>query len=125
MQVQSQVITKPRRVWAQRLRGSRLVHTLRTFPDDHLVILAFGAIVFHQLLPQASDLDADGGIQARVVFGRLAKGIDADGFATAVSVLGSARGLEFVEQRAGAAVMIVDSGGSVSQSSWFPAPLGP
>jgi thiamine biosynthesis lipoprotein len=49
------------------------------------------------------------------------KGIDADGFATAVSVLGLQRGLEFIERRTQAAAMIVDRGGRVSQSSRFPA----
>jgi len=48
------------------------------------------------------------------------KGIDADGLATAVSVLGLRRGLDFVEQHTQAGVMIVDAAGRASQSSRFP-----
>ena len=46
-------------------------------------------------------------------------GIDADGIATAVSVLGAERGIEFVERHAGVAAVIVTKEGTVIESSRF------
>jgi thiamine biosynthesis lipoprotein len=48
-----------------------------------------------------------------------AHGIDADGIATAVSVLGAERGIAFVEKRAGVAAILVTRGGAVVTSSHF------
>ena len=47
-------------------------------------------------------------------------GIDADGIATAVSVLGPERGLDFIEKQPGVAGLIVTD--RVAQSSRWPGP---
>ena len=80
--------------------------------------LEIGGVRYSHIIDPATGM----GLTARIAVTVVAeKGIDADSLATAVSVLGLQRGLEFVEQRTQAAVMIVDSGGRVSPSSRFPA----
>jgi len=48
-------------------------------------------------------------------------GIDADGFATAVSVLGPERGIAFIEKQAGASALVVTD--RVVESARWPAPM--
>ena len=79
--------------------------------------LEIGGVRYSHIIDPATGMGLTDRIAVTVV---AEKGIDADGLATAVSVLGMQRGLEFVEQRTPAAVMIVDSRGRVSQSSRFP-----
>jgi hypothetical protein len=47
--------------------------------DDKGIVFALVSVVIGELLPQTADLDADGGVLARVVDGRFAERVYADG----------------------------------------------
>ncbi|MBI2681050.1 MAG: FAD:protein FMN transferase [Candidatus Solibacter usitatus] len=94
-----------------------LRNTAVSTSGDTQQFLEIGGVRYSHIIDPATGM----GLTKRIAVTVIAeKGIDADGFATAVSLLGSRRGMEFVARRTSAAVMIVDSGGRVSQSSRFP-----
>ncbi len=80
--------------------------------------LDIGGVRYSHIIDPATGMGLTDRIAVTVV---AEKGIDADGLATAVSVLGLPHGLEFVEQHTHAGVLIVDAAGRASQSSRFPA----
>ena len=79
--------------------------------------LEIGGVRYSHIIDPATGMGLTDRLAVTVI---AEKGIDADGLATSVSVLGVQRGLEFVEQGTQAAVMIVDGRSGVSQSSRFP-----
>jgi thiamine biosynthesis lipoprotein len=70
---------------------------------------------YSHIIDPATGMGLTGRITVTIVAPR---GIDADGMATAVSVLGAARGMSFVEQHAPTAALVITNGRAIRSHLW-------